>query len=84
MLDIEDLRMFEVHPRFREIIKTPQLLDVGYCGFKDIATLGLHLGFSAKLKILQVPACKMEPRSGYIMQLEPPIHPATGSVENQK
>ena len=30
--------------------------------------------FSAKLKILQLPACKMEPRSGYIMQLEPPTH----------
>ena len=36
---------------------------------KDIslfATLGLHLGISAKLKIWQVPACKMEPRSGTI------------------
>ena len=32
----------------------------------DIATLGLHLGLSAKLKIWQVPTCKMEPRSGYI------------------
>ena len=31
-----------------------------------IATLGLHLGFSAKLRIWQVSACKMEPRSGYI------------------
>ena len=36
----------------------------------SIATLELHLGFSAKLRIWQVPACKMEPRSGYIMQLE--------------
>ena len=26
----------------------------------------LHFGFSAKLGIWQVPACKMEPRSGYI------------------
>ena len=26
----------------------------------------LHLGFSAKLGIWQVPTCKMEPRSGYI------------------
>ena len=26
----------------------------------------LHLGFSAKLRIWQVPACKMEPRSGII------------------
>ena len=43
---------------------------------KSIATLGLHLEFSAKLKILPVPACKMEPRSGYIMQLGPsPTHP---------
>ena len=40
-----------------------------------IATLGLRLEFSAKQKILQIPACKMEQRSGYIMQLEPPTHP---------
>ena len=33
------------------------------------STLGLHLGFSAKLKIWQVPACKMEPRSGMNMQV---------------
>ena len=26
-----------------------------------IATLGLHLGFSAKPRIWQVPTCKMEP-----------------------
>ena len=39
------------------------------------ATLGLHLGFSPKLRIWQVPTCKMEPRSGYIMQLEPPTQP---------
>ena len=32
-----------------------------------IATLGLHLGFSARLGILQVSACKMEPRSGTII-----------------
>ena len=41
----------------------------------DIATIGLHLGFSAWLKIWQVPACKMEPQGGYIMQLEPPPEP---------
>ena len=29
----------------------------------DFATLGLPLGFSAKLRIWQDPACKMEPRS---------------------
>ena len=46
----------------------------------QIATLGLHLGFSAKLKILQVPACKIEPQRGYIMQLGPPTHPTTASV----
>ena len=46
------------------------------------ATLGLHLGFSAKLKIWQVPACIMEPRSGYIMQLGPTTHPTTASVGN--
>ena len=46
------------------------------CSWSIFATLGLHLGFSAKLRIWQVPTCKMEPRSGYIMQLEPPTHPA--------
>ena len=50
--------------------------------FSVFATLGLHLGFSAKLKIWQVPACKMEPRSGYIMQLGPTTHPPTASVGN--
>ena len=35
----------------------------------------LHLGFSAKLRILQVPACKMEPRSGIIICLRPPTPP---------
>ena len=39
-----------------------------------IATLGLHLGFSAKLRILQVLSCKMEPLSGMIMYLQPPTH----------
>ena len=34
----------------------------------------LHLGFSAKLRIWQAPACKMEPRSGMIMYLQPPTH----------
>ena len=37
----------------------------------NIATLGLHLGFSVWLKIWQVSVYKMEPRSGYIMQPEP-------------
>ena len=37
-----------------------------------IATL--HLGFSVKLRIWQVPACKMEPRSGIIYWLGPPTH----------
>ena len=31
----------------------------------------LHLGFSAKLRIWQVPACKMEPRSGIIFCKNP-------------
>ena len=42
------------------------------------ATLGLHLGFSAKLRIWQVPTCKMEPRSGMIIDLlttHPPPQP---------
>ena len=33
---------------------------------ESFATLGLHLGFSAKLRIWQVSAYKMEPRSGFI------------------
>ena len=32
-----------------------------------VATLGLHLGFSAKRRIWQVPICKMEPQSGTII-----------------
>ena len=32
----------------------------------------LHLGFSAKLRIWQVPACKMEPQNGVILWLGPP------------
>ena len=36
----------------------------------------LHLGFLAKLRILQVPACKMEPQSGIISwKNHPPSHP---------
>ena len=34
----------------------------------------LHLGFSAKLRIWQASACKMEPRSGYI-SCKTPTHP---------
>ena len=42
------------------------------CSSFNIATLGLYLRFSGWLKIWNVPVCKMEPLSGYIMQLEPP------------
>ena len=38
----------------------------------NVATLELHLGFSAMLRIWQVPACKMDPRSGIIIMLRPP------------
>ena len=34
----------------------------------------LHLGFSAKLRILEVPVCKMEPRSGIIFCKNRPTH----------
>ena len=38
----------------------------------------LHYGFSAKLKIWEVPACKMEPQSGVILWLGPSApHPST-------
>ena len=36
------------------------LFQLSYCHTR------LHLGFSAKLRVWQVPACKMEPRSGLI------------------
>ena len=39
---------------------TLRLLWSNYCHTR------LHLGFSAKLRIWQVPTCKMEPQSGFI------------------
>ena len=48
----------------------------------QIATLGLHLGFSAQLRIWQVPTCKMEPRSGNISwRNHPPTHPPTHHID---
>ena len=37
----------------------------------------LHLGFSAKLTIWQVSACKMKPQRGIILDPKPPNHPPT-------
>ena len=51
----------------------PQLVQIVLAS-DNIATLGLHLGFSAKLRIWQVSACKMEPRSGTKIT-GPPSHP---------
>ena len=48
-------------------------------GYKVIATLGLHLGLSANLRIWQVSACKLEPRSGMIMHVMTTHHPHTHS-----
>ena len=48
-----------------------------------IATLGLHLGFSARLRIWQVSAYKMEPRGGSIIigpATQPPTQPSTELV----
>ena len=42
----------------------------GYCHTR------LHLGFSAKLRIWQASACKMEPRSGIIFCQKPAGRPA--------
>ena len=42
----------------------------------NIITLGLHLEFSGKMKIWQVPACKMETQCGIILLNHPPTHPA--------
>ena len=47
---------------------------LGQVWFNSNCHTRLHLGFSAKLKILQVPACKMEPRSGYISCKTPALH----------
>ena len=40
-------------------------------GNVHFATLGLHLSFSAKLRIWQVSACKMEPQSGTMITQAP-------------
>ena len=58
------------------------LLFCGYC----FCHTRLQLGFLAKLRILQVPACKMEPQSGIIIvrnQLSgrPADHPTTSVIE---
>ena len=48
-----------------------------HTGFLDFCHTRLHLGYSARLRIWQVPACKMEPRSGIIFLLKthpPPQH----------
>ena len=37
----------------------------------------LHLGFSAKMRIWQVAACKMEPQRGIVLDQKPPTHPPT-------
>ena len=59
-------------------------LGLIFCRY-GFATLELHLGFSALLKIWQVLACKMEPRSGIIFgQNRPdpadPTRPPNGLV----
>ena len=55
----------------------PQQKHAGTSENYIFATLGLHLGFSAKLRIWQVPTCKMEPRSGMIIDLLTTHPPAT-------
>ena len=42
---------------------------------QDYCPTQLHLVFSDKLRIWQVPACKMEPRSGNVSWKKPPTHP---------
>ena len=68
-------RMVEGTGHFSQTVwaKT-KLVGCGYVHYKVfiedwgiIATLGLHLGFSAKLRIWQLSACKMKPRSGTII-----------------
>ena len=52
-----------------KIILNPKFLWPNIFG-----TLGLYLGFSAKLRIWQVAACKIEPQHGIIV-MKPPTHP---------
>ena len=51
----------------RDIRRTAKVKGFKHNLIRFIATLELHLEFSALLKIWQVPAWKIEPRSGYIM-----------------
>ena len=44
------------------------------------ATLGVHLGFSAKLRIWQVSACKMEPQNGFMILAWTTPHPPTAKI----
>ena len=53
-----------------------QSIEVRNCTLASLSVLAcgsmychtrLHLGFLAKLRILQVPACKMEPQGGIII-----------------
>ena len=46
-------------------------MDQNFSWTLDYCHTRLHLGFSAKLRIWQVPACKMEPRSGIIFCKNP-------------
>ena len=59
--DIEHLKNGD-HPRDGDKLRDGDP-SMEICGNLDytMATLGLHLGFSAMLRIWQVPACKMEP-----------------------
>ena len=74
---LEQKHFGSTHSFYSKILGTA-LLRRGY--FRHIfCHTRLHLGFSAKLRIWQVPACKMEPRSGIIFCKNRPDRPTSQS-----
>ena len=70
MLKLENLSLIAFQPIKNERSLSSFLqYSFQYCHTR------LHLGFSAKLRIWQASACKMEPRSGIISCKKPSTHP---------
>ena len=58
--------------------------DLNECVPQLFCHTRLHLGYSARLRIWQVPTCKMEPRSGIIVLINhPTTHPPAGQTCHQ-
>ena len=62
-----------IHQSVQILEKTPPTRKATQSKF--YCRIRLHLEFSAKLRIWQVPACKMEPRSGNIFCKNRPTRP---------